>query len=120
MKIAVPTAGDQIDQHFGHCEKYSIFTIEDKTIAAVDYLASPAGCGCKSNMAATLAEQGVTILLAGGIGNGAVNVLAQNGIATIKGAAGRAADAVTLYLRGELQDRGDVCHEHGDGHVCQH
>lgn len=120
MKIAVPTVGDQVDQHFGHCEKYSIYTTEDKAILAVDYMDSPAGCGCKSNMASKLAEAGVTILLAGGIGNGAVNVLAQNGIATIKGASGRVADAVAMYLRGELLDRGDTCHEHGDGHVCQH
>lgn len=28
MKIAIPTIGDQIDQHFGHCEKYTIYTIE--------------------------------------------------------------------------------------------
>lgn len=34
MKIAVPTIGDQVDQHFGHCEKYTIFTIEDQTITA--------------------------------------------------------------------------------------
>ena len=120
MKIAIPTVGDQVDQHFGHCEKYSIYTIDNKAVVAVDFMASPAGCGCKSNMAATLAQQGVTLLLAGGIGNGAVNVLAQNGIATIKGASGRVADAVALYLRGELRDSGDVCQAHGADHVCQH
>ncbi len=59
MKIAVPTIGDQVDQHFGHCEKYTAFTIENQAIAAEEYMASPAGCG-------------------------------------------------------------DICHEHGPGHVCQH
>lgn len=120
MKIAVPTIGNQVDQHFGHCEKYTIFTIEGQAITAEEYMASPAGCGCKSNMASTLAAHGVTMLIAGGIGNGAVNVLAANGIQTIKGASGPTRAAVEQYIRGELADRGDICHEHGPDHVCQH
>ncbi len=122
MKIAVPTIGDQIDQHFGHCEKYSVFTIDDKAIVAEECMASPAGCGCKSNMASTLAQSGVKILIAGGIGNGAVNVLAGNGIKTIKGASGAVRNAVELFLRGELEDSGDICstHSHDPNHVCQH
>jgi len=122
MKIAVPTVGDQIDQHFGHCEKYSVFTIEDNAIKTLEYMESPAGCGCKSNMASVLAQSGVKILIAGGIGNGAVNVLANNGIKTIKGASGTVRDAVELYLQGGLSDSGDICqsHAHDPNHVCQH
>lgn len=122
MKIAVPTVGDQVDQHFGHCEKYSIFTIADKAITAEEYMASPAGCGCKSNMASVLAQSGVKILIAGGIGNGAVNVLANNGIQTIKGASGAVRQAVESFLRGELADSGDICqsHTHDPDHICQH
>jgi predicted Fe-Mo cluster-binding NifX family protein len=29
VKIAIPTIGDKIEWHFGHCEKYSIVTIDD-------------------------------------------------------------------------------------------
>ena len=122
MKIAVPTVGDQIDQHFGHCEKYSVFTIADNAIQTLEYMDSPAGCGCKSNMAGVLAQSGVKILIAGGIGNGAVNVLANNGIKTIKGASGTVRTAVELFLQGKLVDSGDICqsHAHDPNHVCQH
>jgi predicted Fe-Mo cluster-binding NifX family protein len=122
MKIAVPTVGDQVDQHFGHCEKYSVFTIEDNTIKTLEYMESPTGCGCKSNMASVLAQSGVKILIAGGIGNGAVNVLTSNGIKTIKGAAGNVRNAVESYLQGKLVDSGDICqsHSHDPNHVCQH
>ncbi len=122
MKIAVPTVGDQVDQHFGHCEKYSVFTIEENTIKTLEYMDSPAGCGCKSNMASVLAQSGVKILIAGGIGNGAVNVLATNGIKTIKGASGSVRSAVELFLQGDLVDSGDICqsHSHDPNHVCQH
>ena len=34
MKIAIPTRDCRIDDHFGHCDHYTIYTIENKTIAA--------------------------------------------------------------------------------------
>jgi predicted DNA-binding protein (UPF0251 family)/predicted Fe-Mo cluster-binding NifX family protein len=125
MKIAVPTLGDQIDQHFGHCEKYAVFTIEGNAITGEESMASPQGCGCKSNIASVLAENGVMLLISGGIGNGAVNVLSNNGIKTVRGASGTARKAVESYLKGELADSGDNCHAHGGAvngaeHVCSH
>ncbi len=120
MKIAIPTVGDQIDQHFGHCEKYSIFTIEDAKVIAEDTIESSVSCGCKSGIASTLAQNGIKILIAGGIGDGAVKVLASNGIQTIKGATGTARQAVELYLKDELVDNGELCHSHGADHECSH
>lgn len=120
MKIAVPSKGNEIDQHFGHCEKYSVYTVEGASIISEETMASTVSCGCKSGIAATLAENGVKILVAGGIGDGAIRVLSANGIKTIKGAKGTARAAVEQYLRGELADSGDTCHEHGDGHECSH
>ena len=32
MKIAVPTRDGRIDDHFGHCDHYTIFEIEDKKV----------------------------------------------------------------------------------------
>lgn len=130
MKIAVPVTHDQqIDGHFGHCEQYSVFTISDeKTITNISTLASPQGCGCKSNIAFTLAEAGVSVMLAGGIGGGAINVLNQVGIQVIRGCEGKAEESVKLFIEGKLTDSGSSCqhHEahHGEGHEhggnCQH
>lgn len=48
MKIAVPTRAYAVDDHFGHCEAYTIFTIdENKNIKSIESLPSPQGCGCK-------------------------------------------------------------------------
>ena len=80
-KIAVPTRDTVVDDHFGHCEKYSIFTIgEDGKIEATETLPSPSGCGCKSNIAAVFQQSGVTVMLAGNMGGGALNVLNGHGI----------------------------------------
>ena len=62
MKIAIPTRDCRIDDHFGHCDHYTIYTIENKTIAAREELPSPQGCGCKSGIAADLQRLGVTAL----------------------------------------------------------
>ena len=62
MKIAIPTRDSRIDDHFGHCDHYTIYTIEDKTIVAREELPSPQGCGCKSGIAADLQRLGVTAM----------------------------------------------------------
>ncbi len=44
------------------------------------------GCGCKSGVAVTLAADGVTHMVAGNMGAGAVRLLAPHGITVIRGA----------------------------------
>ena len=34
MKIAVPTRDNMVDNHFGHCAYYTIYTIEDNKVTA--------------------------------------------------------------------------------------
>ena len=124
MKIAVPlTANKQIDDHFGHCDFYGIFNIsETNEIKEMKVLPSPQGCGCKSNIAGVLANDGVSVMLAGGIGEGAIQVLSHFGIKVIRGCSGNATDAVKMYLSGNLTDSGISCaqheHHHGEGHNC--
>ncbi len=124
MKIAVPiTNENQIDGHFGHCESYGVFTITDKNeIAGVEKVESPQGCGCKSDIASVLAADGVSVMLAGGIGGGAINVLNNSGIEVIRGCAGDANEVVKLYLEGLVEDSGSSCHQHEahhqQGHSC--
>jgi len=122
MKIAVPTKeNNRIDDHFGHCEFYSIFTVSDgNEIIEKQTLQSPQGCGCKSNIAYDLAEMNVKIMLAGGIGEGAINKLASQNIQVIRNCKGDVNELVTEYLTGNLKDGGSNCasHSHEEGHVC--
>ena len=136
MKIAVPvTNNNQIDGHFGHCEYYNIYSIsENNEISSVDTILSEQGCGCKSNIAMVLANNGVNTMLAGGIGGGAINVLNQAGINVIRGCEGNATEIVNAFINGEIEDSGSSCqqhehhhdhhhdHHHGNGHhhSCEH
>ena len=89
MKIAVPTRDGQIDDHYGHCDHFTVFTIdENKKITAEQTVESPQGCGCKSNIAQELSAQDVTVMLSGNMGQGAVDKLTQAGIQVVRGCAG--------------------------------
>lgn len=124
MKVAVPTRGNLVDDHFGHCELYTVFTVDaNGKIEQTELLPSPQGCGCKSNIASILKEKGVELMLAGNMGNGALNVLNTHGIEVVRGCSGDVRKLAELYLQGTLIDSGVGCHhhaEHGEGHVCNH
>lgn len=121
MKIALPTANRKIDDHFGHCEYYTVYTVnENKEIAATDVVQSPAGCGCKSNIVHTLADMGVKVMLAGNMGDGALNVLSSRGIEVVRGCSGDVKSVAESYLAGTLKDSGEGCHSHENGHECSH
>lgn len=118
MKIALPSRGDNIDSHFGHCEYYTVYTVNESEILSKEIVPSPAGCGCKSNIASILKEMGVTMMLAGNMGDGAVNVLKQSGIDVVRGCQGNVKEVALAWLSGSVTDSGDSCHEHE--HECQH
>ena len=122
-KIALPTRGGVIDNHFGHCEFYTILTVNDENqIVNTETIPSPQGCGCKSNIASKFQEDGVTIMLAGNMGAGALQKLSAHGIEVVRGCSGPVMDVANAYLAGNLQDSGVGCqHHHEDGeHECGH
>lgn len=128
MKIAVPvTSNNQVDNHFGHCNFYGIFSVSPEgKITELQTIPSVQGCGCKSNIASVLASDGVTLMLAGGIGDGAINVLKSAGIVVVRGCSGDATEVVNRYILGNISDSGESCKQHdshsadGGSHQCNH
>lgn len=113
MKVAVPTRNNVVDDHFGHCEYYTIFTInENKQIVYTEIQASPEGCGCKSDIASTLEAKGVIIMLAGNMGEGAKNTLESHHIQVIRGCSGPVEAVVNAWINGKITDTGESCNHH--------
>ena len=113
MKIAVPVDNGIINDHFGHSEIFVVYTISsDKQVESALSVASIQGCGCKSGIAEVLAGQGVSVMLAGNIGAGAINHLQVSGIQVIRGCHGEPGRAVTAYLEGTLSDVDKTCTSH--------
>lgn len=122
MKIAVPARDGFVDEHFGHCREFLIFRMEGDKLVDEPAIPSLEGCGCKSGIAATLAGTGVTHLIAGTMGEGAVRVLGSQGIIVVRGASGKARAAAEAFAQGKLADSGVGCAGHGGepGHECSH
>ena len=116
MKIAVPTRDGRVDDHFGHCDHYTIFTIADDKIVESVTMPSPQGCGCKSGIAADLQAAGVQVMLAGSMGMGALNKLAAHDIKVVRGCSG---DVVALvnYSLGKDGENRAKCDLNSDGVV---
>lgn len=112
MKIAIPTRDGRVDDHFGHCDHYTIFEIEQGAIVAISEMPSPEGCGCKSGIAPILSAAGVEIMLAGNMGDGAKNVLAKSGIKSVRGCSGDIEQLIIDYLAGKIEDSGEHCDHH--------
>ena len=122
-KIAIPVNNfNQIEDHFGHCDFYNIYSVEEGgKIVEIKTIDSDQGCGCKSNIASVLAENGVTIMLAGGIGQGAINVLNACNIQVIRGCSGNTEEIISQFLEGKILDSGETCsHHHEPNHQCSH
>ena len=116
MKIALPSNGTEVDEHFGHCRCFTIFEVDDaNNIASEETLTPPPDCGCKSSIVPQLARMGVSVMLAGNMGGGAVNVLASNGIKVIRGCAGNVHEVARAWLAGSLNDSGTSCQSHDSG-----
>ena len=114
MKIALPSNGSTVDEHFGHCQCFTIFSVDDENkIISEETLTPPPGCGCKSSIVPQLAGMGVSVMLAGNMGGGAVNVLGSNGIKVVRGCTGDMREVAQAWLAGKVDDSGVGCQSHG-------
>ena len=118
MKIAVTYDNGNVFQHFGKTENFKVYEVEDDKVVSSEVIGSN-GTG-HGALAGLLAEQGINVLICGGIGEGAQTALTEAGIEMVAGAQGNTDDVVEAYLKGELVSTGANCdhHHHEEGHSC--
>ena len=119
MRIAVTYENGNVFQHFGHSSQFKIYDVEDGNIVKAEVVdTNGQGHGA---LVGFLQAQEVNAVIAGGIGGGAQNALAQAGIRLYGGASGSADEAVKAFLSGGLSfDPNVMCshHSHGEEHSC--
>ncbi|HTX73070.1 MAG TPA: DUF134 domain-containing protein [Rectinemataceae bacterium] len=113
--IAVPTtATGGVEEHFGHCDRFTLFALgSDGRLLSERLFMVAADGGCRPGLIAALAAEGVTHFLVGRMGEGAMHVAAAHGIVIRYGAGGPVRAALDAFLRGELSEGGECC----DGRV---
>ena len=119
MKIAVTYESGLIFQHFGHTAAFKIYEVENNEVKSARVVET--GGSGHGALAGFLAQQGVDVLICGGIGGGAQMALANADIKLFGGVRGDADDAVEAFLSGDLLYNPCVrCdhHDHDHGHSC--
>ena len=109
-KIVVASDKGMVTEHFGHCEGFIIFDAENQQIVKNVTIPNP---GHRPGfLPEFLNDLGVTVIISGGMGAGAIEIFNEKGIEVIVGAQGEAKTAAEQYLQGVLKSTGSVCHEH--------
>jgi len=110
MKYAVPVSGGQLSPHFGHCEHFAIFEVEEqgKQIKSRENVPSPEHQ--PGLLPGWLAQQGVSVVIAGGMGPRAQDIFQQHGITVVIGALETDPEKVVLHhISGGLVTGENVC-----------
>jgi predicted Fe-Mo cluster-binding NifX family protein len=110
MKIAIPVANGKLSVHFGHCAHFALIDIDaadKKILQRQDIEAPPHAPGL---LPPWLAERGVTVIIAGGMGQRAQGMFSEHGIEVLVGAPPESPEhLVAGFLAGTLQTGANVC-----------
>lgn len=114
MRYAIPTSNGKLTSHFGHCDQFTLIDADEasKQITAKEFLTPPPHE--PGVLPVWLAEQGVSVVIAGGMGGRAQNIFRENHISVIIGAPEDDPEKVVLnHLMGSLVTRDNICdHNH--------
>lgn len=120
MKIAVPIHQGKFSEHFGGAETFGFYSVDPEGGKVSDRHLEPPPEHGRGIFPMWLRRKGATVVLAGGMGPRAIDILSQHGIEVVLGIRGDDPDAVVdSYLDGTLVATGEVCHDHSF-HDCNH
>ncbi len=110
MKYAVPLAGGKLSGHFGHCEEFAFFDIDETTgkILKREIVAAPKHE--PGVFPVWLAGQEVSIIIAAGMGSRAQALFSENNIKVVTNVLPEDPEKAVLdYLNGTLTTGTDIC-----------
>jgi predicted Fe-Mo cluster-binding NifX family protein len=111
----------QVSHHFGRCAYYTIIDLEGEDINHIQVIENPfARNHAPGSVPEFIKEQGVDVMVSGGMGRRAIAFFEQYAVEVATGAEGSIEEALEKYLAGELGGaapcRESVEHSHGKGH----
>ena len=117
---SIPAVDGKLSAHFGHCENFVIVETDNNEITKEYSLTPPEHVpGAYPKF---LAEHGVNFVIAGGMGQRAVDIFTQNGITVIMGANSIDPKVLVQAHLNDLLESGDNSsgsdHKHSDN--CAH
>jgi predicted Fe-Mo cluster-binding NifX family protein len=120
MRIAISAENQAgleapVSPHFGRCPYYTIVDLEGEDVPRVACVTNPHYPQHQPGaIPAFIHEQGVNVMITGGMGYRAMELFEGYGIEAVTGAAGTVGQALQHYLAGQLRGAGP-CHESSAG-----
>jgi predicted Fe-Mo cluster-binding NifX family protein len=106
--IAIPLENGKLCSHFGHCEQFAFIEVQDYTIISEKRVTPPAHE--PGLLPRWLAEQGVTDVIAGGMGQRALSLFEEQHIRVRVGAMPKLpAELVSDWLNQTLVTGNNAC-----------
>jgi len=110
MKYAIPLVGGKLSGHFGHCEEFAFFDVDETTGNILNRENLPSPQHQPGVLPAWLAEQGAAIIIAAGIGSRAQSIFSENNIKVITNVISEDPEKAVLdYINGTLTTGTDMC-----------
>ena len=108
--IAVPVAGGRLCMHFGHCDQFTLLDVDTANKKLVNTRQVDPPAHEPGLLPRWLHEQGVNLVIAGGMGGRAQSIFAEQGIEVIVGAPAESPENLAQsYLDGSLQPGENTC-----------
>lgn len=110
MKIAIPTNGGKLCQHFGHCEVFTFIEVDEATKQVINKEEITPPEHVPGIIPPWVAEQGAKLVIAGGMGGRAQGLFEEQGIKVIVGAPAEVPEKIVLdYLNNTLVTGQNAC-----------
>jgi len=110
MRVAIPVCEGVLSMHFGHCEKFALVDVDQDLKAIVGTTAVDSPPHQPGLLPGWLAERGVNLVIAGGMGGRAQQLFSEAGVKVIVGAPSVEPESVVMqYLAGSLVTGANVC-----------
>ena len=108
MKIAIPIAEGKLTAHFGHCKEFALVDVDNNQITKKETLEPPPHE--PGVLPRWLHQLGADVIIAGGMGQRAISLFAENNIEVIVGAPVAEPEVLVQgYLNKTLVTGGNVC-----------
>jgi len=107
LKVAISTDGDSVSAHFGRCPCFTVMEVEDGKVIGREVIDNP---GHHSGfLPQFLNKKGVSAIVAGGMGQRAVDLFAEAEIKVVVGISGKISEVVAKLQNGTLEGGESLC-----------
>ncbi len=110
MRVALAVDNNMITEHFGHCEYFVVYEVENKEIKGSEIVKNPPHQ--KGALPKFLKEHNINVVIVGNMGKMAINLCNGLGVECYRGVKGELVEVINSFVEGTLVSTNAECNEH--------